>query len=222
MLEGDSEDELDDDFQDNNEYPGYKKNYATRISYIVNTQPTIANKQLIQAAENLRNKTINQSIFRQSDFRLSQITSFRPSIIPNGAIRQSALDGYSYRPSNLPNNQPFNDITNDNSRMSILDRELTPWEQLEVEYLAASRGTWDEALGMKVCGLGFDNDYLTSLIEKEITPAHLACITGSFHVFIYLIEVIGFDPVAVDDKGRQCLHYACKHGHLNIVKATVK
>eukprot|EP00595_Chromulina_sp_UTEXLB2642_P001759 CAMPEP_0196768242 /NCGR_PEP_ID=MMETSP1095-20130614/42505_1 /TAXON_ID=96789 ORGANISM="Chromulina nebulosa, Strain UTEXLB2642" /NCGR_SAMPLE_ID=MMETSP1095 /ASSEMBLY_ACC=CAM_ASM_000446 /LENGTH=427 /DNA_ID=CAMNT_0042137533 /DNA_START=188 /DNA_END=1472 /DNA_ORIENTATION=+ len=198
MLEGYSEDdEIDDEFQDNHDYSGYKKKYATRISYIANTQPT--NKQFIQAAENLRSKTINQSVFRQSEFRLSQITSsrpsiLRPSILPNGAISQSTLD---YRQSNT---QPSNYITNDNSRMSILDRELTPWEQLEVEYLAASRGTWDEALGMKVCGLGFDNDYLTSLIEKEITPAHLASITGSLHVFIYLIEVIGFDPLAVDEK----------------------
>jgi serine/threonine protein kinase/ankyrin repeat protein len=101
---------------------------------------------------------------------------------------------------------------------SFLDSNLSPEEQLEIEYLAAARGSWDEAIGMKLAGQGYDEKYIHCLAERLESPAHLAASHGHLQVFHRLIHDIGFDPWAADVRDRKPIHYAAKNGHLPVVR----
>ncbi len=62
---------------------------------------------------------------------------------------------------------------------------------------------------MQMAGLGFDDTFITRMIDSQDSPAHVAARNGHFEVLKRLVDDIGFEPRATNIMGWSPLHFAC-------------
>jgi hypothetical protein len=92
------------------------------------------------------------------------------------------------------------------------------YDIIHCQYLSASRGDWDEAVGMRRLGLGFTDEQIERYLEENHTAAHIAATFGHLEIFRELVELGGVDVDGTDVRGDSAMHCACSRGHLNIIQ----
>ncbi len=96
------------------------------------------------------------------------------------------------------------------------------YDILHVQYLAAARGSWEEAVGMRRRNLGLTDEHVSILLEQQYTPIHLAAYLGNLKILRQLIEEVGLPVDICDGNGETALHLACKRGHLSMIRYLVE
>jgi ankyrin repeat protein len=120
--------------------------------------------------------------------------------------------------------------------------EIDSWH---VQYLAATRGDWDESIGLRRLNEGIPDEIISAYLENNFTPVHLgnqppslhhfssysplfslfvlffsflASFLGNYRIILEFVNQGGLDPNQQDSSGDTPLHCACKRGHYQIVK----
>ncbi len=96
-----------------------------------------------------------------------------------------------------------------------------PSEEYDIvhcQYLSASRGDWDEAVGMRRLGLGYSDAQLEKYIGEGHTAAHIAATFGHLSIFQALTDLGGVEPNSADIAGDTPMHCACRRGHLEVIR----
>jgi ankyrin repeat protein len=97
----------------------------------------------------------------------------------------------------------------------------TPYDSMHVQYFAAVRGDWDEAVGLRRLAQGISDDRIAAYIENHFTPTHLAAYLGNYQIIEEFINQGGLNPNLKDSNGDTPLHCASKRGHFRIVQYLV-
>ena len=150
-----------------------------------------------------------------------EMVSFQKNYGANGAAHnprgadsddESAMGHESlYTPS--MHFRPTDQLLNNDDDFPTLEDDI-----IHCQYLAASRGDWDEAVGMRRHGLGFTDLQIETFLQANETPAHIAAAFGHLQVFRELIEQGGVEHNSANKDGNTPMHCACMRGHLVIVQ----